>query len=190
MQKGGLIMSSSFLNGLTAIKDAVSSQFQRDISHLKASETEVPTSAHAHRGNDDLYILSQENMNFQLYGSSDDIMYITGHDDNTTIDGGGNHKIYDFGTGANVVLHDQTPGSVIAVYNTDHDSRFNLYLHDFVNQTIMPDGRGGTLVGGVADIVNAAIPAAKVHFVNSDPSWVKAAATDLYPTPPHAEGLI
>jgi hypothetical protein len=175
-------MSSVFDNDLNLAASLVASQFQGDIGNLKAAETEIPTSDHAHNGNDDIYPLSRENMNFQLLGGSNDITFITGHDDYATYVDGGSQKIYDNGSGTSLIFAGQTAGAQAQVFNADHDSRFQLYLHDFTNQSITSDGHGGTLIGGQIDLINASIPASKIHFVN-DPTWMAAPATGEYPLP-------
>jgi len=179
-------MSSAFSNGLNLGAALVASQVQRSMPHLKAAESQIPSSDHAHRGNDNVYLLSRENMNFQMFDSSNNITFITGHDDSAIFDGGGSQTIYDFGTGASLNFHGLLAAARVEIFNSDHDSRFQLYLHGFTDQSIIADGHGGTLVGGQIDIVNAAIPAAKVHFDN-DPSFAKSPLTDMFPRPPHAD---
>jgi len=85
-------MSSILVNGLKLAGDLIASQFQREIGHLKAAEAQIPSSDHAHRGDDNVYLLSRENMNFQMFDSSDNITFTTGHDDYATFDGGGGQK--------------------------------------------------------------------------------------------------
>jgi hypothetical protein len=180
-------MSSTFSNGLKLGADLIASQFQNNISHLTAAESQIPSSDHAHVGDNNVYLLSRENMNFQMANSSNNITFITGHDDYATYYQSSSQKVYDFGSGSTLSFFNIAPGSVMQVFNSDHDSRFQLYLHDWPNQTITSDGHGGTLVGGTVDIVQGSIKPDHVHFVNSDPAFVRNSITGQYPLPPHAD---
>jgi len=144
-----------------AASDLVSSQ----VSGGKAAEITVnPSSLHGHQGNGDVFILSDDNLKFELFRSSDDLTYIHGNNDLAAYFGGGEQTIYDFGLGTQLQFSEITAS--IKVYDLDPKATIDLY-NAAPGTTLQPDGHGGTMLGNI-DFLGASVKPSQVNFLSSD----------------------
>jgi len=70
-------------------------------------------------------------------------------------------KIFDFGH--NTLRFSEEQGHV-DVFGFDHDLTGSLVIYNATNQSIVPDGRGGTLVGGNIDVHDVVLDPSRVAF--------------------------
>jgi hypothetical protein len=62
--------------------DAISAAVSSQVSHGKAAEITLdPSGDHGHQGNGDVFLLTDDNLKFELFRSSDDLTYIYGKND-------------------------------------------------------------------------------------------------------------
>ena len=146
-----------------ALSDIVSSQ----VGHGKPAEiTRNPSSEHGHKGNNDVFILNQDNAKFVLFRSSHDLTYIYGQDDFAAYYGCGDQTAYDFGTGTHLQFSEIT--APIKVYGLEHDTQAVIDLFNAAPGTSLhSDGHGGTMLGNI-DFVGAVESSAQVNFLSSD----------------------
>jgi hypothetical protein len=143
--------------------DAVSSQ----VSHGKAAEITVdPSGDHGHQGNGDVFILTDDNLKFELFRSSDDLTYIYGKNDLAAYYGGGEQMIYDFGQSTHLQFSEIT--TAIKVYGVENDSKAVIDLFNAApGTTLQPDGHGGTMLANI-DFISATVNSSQVNFLSSD----------------------
>jgi hypothetical protein len=147
---------------LNAAFDAVSSQ----VSHGKAAEITLdPSDDHGHEGNGDVFILTDDNLKFELFRSSDDITYIYGNNDLAAYYGGGEQTIYDFGEGTHLQFSEIT--APIKVYGLGKDPKAIIDLFNAApGTTLQPDGHGGTMLANI-DFIGATVKSSQVNFLSS-----------------------
>ncbi len=145
------------------LSDAVSSQ----VGNGKPAEITVnPSSLHGHQGNNDVFILNEDNANFVLFRSFHDMTYIYGKNDLAAYYGGGEQTIYDFGTGAHLQFSEIM--APIKVYGLEHDSNAVVDLFNAAPGTsLYSDGHGGTMLGNI-DFVGATVAPSQINFLSSD----------------------
>ena len=135
-------------------------------SELTAGEVIVnPTSDHGHyaTGPGNSYILLNNDINFQLFRSPDEVItFIYGTNDNASYWGGGQRTIYDYGHDT-MLRFSEVTGADIWGFDTDKTGKAVIY--NAANTTIQPDGQGGTLVGGNIDFHNVTLDASRISFV-------------------------
>lgn len=153
-----MALASDLLNAASA---AAASQ----VSNGKAAEITVnPSSVHGHQGNGDDFVLTADNLKFELFRSSNDLTFIHGNNDFAGYYGDGEQKIYDFGSGTHLQFSEIT--APIEVYNLDPKA-----IIDFFNPapgtTLQPDGHGGTMLANI-DFVGAGVQPSQVNFLSSD----------------------
>jgi hypothetical protein len=148
---------------LIAAFDAVSSQ----VSHGKAAEIQLnPSGDHGHQGNGDVFILTDQNLKFELFNSSDDLTYIYGNNDLAGYYGGGKQTIFDFGQGTHLQFSEIT--APIKVYGLENDPKAVIDLFNAAPETtLQPDGHGGTMLANI-DFISATVKPSQVNFLSSD----------------------
>jgi hypothetical protein len=146
-----------FLSGLSSIVSA----------QLTGAETTVdPSSEHGHQGNNDVFLLNEDNARFELFRSSHDLTFIYGENDLAGYYGCGGQTIYDYGTGTHFQFSELS--APIKVYGLEHDAAAVVDLFNAAQGTSLhPDGQGGTMLGAI-DFVGATLAASQVHFLFSD----------------------
>ena len=151
---------SDLLNGAST---AVSSQ----VSHGKADEITVnPSGDHGHQGNGDIFVLTNDNLKFELFRSSNDLTYIYGQNDLAASYGGGEQSIYDFGEGTHLQFSEIT--AQIKVYGLEDDPKAVIDLFNAApGTTLQPDGHGGTMLANI-DFIGATVKPSQVNFLSSD----------------------
>ena len=150
--------ASDLLNAATA---AALSQ----VSNGKAAEVTVnPSSDHGHQGNGDDFVLTADNLKFELFRSSNDLTFIQGNNDFAGFYGDGEQTIYDFGLGTHFQFSEIT--APIKVYDLDPKAIIDLF-NPAPGTTLQPDGHGGTMLASI-DFVGASVHASQVNFLSSD----------------------
>jgi hypothetical protein len=71
-------------------------------------------------GNGNVFILTDDNLKFELFRSSDDLTYVHGTNDLAAYYGGGEQTIYDFGRGTQLQFSEIT--APIKMYGLESDS--------------------------------------------------------------------
>lgn len=166
----------AFVNYLQAVQDVASSLVRKTPTGFTSDETIFdPANWHGHQGNNDIFVLTKDAENFQLFRSHDDLTFIYGKDDIASYWGGGNQTIYDYGSGT-TLRFSELENAKINVYGLDKDTNAHVVFYNAADPTIKPDGQGGTLVNGV-DFFGANLSASQVSFLHSD-------------SPPSTGGLI
>lgn len=130
----------------------------------KAAEVTVnPSSAHGHVGNDDVFVLAQNDMIFDLLRSSKDITYIYGSNDQASYSDGGSQNIFDLGKGTTLSFSNQTGG--IQVYDFANDPTGKIVLSvTGAAPSLTPDGHGGTMLGNIDFVGDAHLSMAQIKF--------------------------
>jgi hypothetical protein len=145
-----------------SVADGVASQ----ANGRKADEITInPSSQHGHQGNDDVFVLNDNDMKFELFRSSGDLTYICGANDTACYFGGGKQTIYDFGQGTHLQVSEIT--APIKVFGFDRDPTATVAVYNAADPTLRPDGHGGTLLGNI-DFVGATLSASQVSFPHTD----------------------
>jgi hypothetical protein len=148
-----------------ATEDFLNTQVMGSLFHLRAGEVEVPSSAYAHNGDTlgNSWVLIDNDSNFQLFrADKPGLTFIYSNHNNASYFGDGDMKIYDFGHD-NTLRFSEEQGHV-EVFGFDHDMTGTLVIYNATDQSIVPDGRGGTLVGGNIDVHDVALDASRVSF--------------------------
>ena len=134
-------------------------------SELTAGEVIAnPTSDHGHEatGPGNSYILLNNDANFQLFRTPEEVLtFIYGKNDTASYWGGGQRDIYDYGQGTTLRFSELTKANV---WGFDIDKTGTAVIYNSANETIQPDGQGGTLVGGNIDFHNVSLDASRVSF--------------------------
>ena len=92
-------MSLSLSETLQEIQDVASTLVRATPTGLTSGETMFnPASWHGHQGGNDMFILTDPGLDFQLFRSANDLTFITGDGDTASYWGGGNQTIYNSGT--------------------------------------------------------------------------------------------
>ena len=95
----GVGMSLSLSETLQEVQDVASTLVRATPTGLTSGETMFnPASWHGHQGGNDMFILTNPGLDFQLFRSANDLTFITGHGDTASYWGGGNQTIYNSGT--------------------------------------------------------------------------------------------
>jgi hypothetical protein len=146
-----------------AALDAVSSQ----VTKGRAAEITVdPSGDHGHQGNGNVFILTDENLKFELFRSSNDLTYIYGTNDVAAYYGGGEQRIYDFGQGTHLQFSEIT--APIKVYGLESDLKAVIDLFNAApGTTLQPDGHGGTMLANI-DFIATTVKPSQVNFLASD----------------------
>ena len=150
-------------NRFHALSDAVSSQ----VGHGKPAEITLdPSSQHGHQGNNDVFILTEDNAKFVLFRSSRDLTFIYGENDFAAYYGGGDQTIYDFGSGTHFQFSEIT--APVKVYGLEHDPTAVIDLFNAApGASLHSDGHGGTMLGNI-DFIGATVTDSQIHFLSSD----------------------
>ena len=152
-----------------AVKDFLDTQAMGSLFHLRAGETEVPSSAYAHNGDTpgNSWVLLDNASNFQLFrAASPGLTFIVSNNNNASYFGDGDMKIYDFGQNNTLRFSDEQ--GRVEVFGFNHDLTGTLVLYNATNTTIVPDGQGGTLVGGNIDVHDVVLDPSRVTFKHVD----------------------
>lgn len=148
-----------------AVTDFLDTQVMGSLFHLRAGETEVPSSAYAHNGDTpgNSWVLLNDKSNFQLFRATQPgLTFIFSNQNNASYFGDGDMKIYDFGQD-NTLRFSEEQGHV-DVFGFEHDLTGTLVLYNATNQTLIPDGHGGTLIGGTIDVHDVTLDPSRVTF--------------------------
>jgi hypothetical protein len=147
--------------------DAISAAVSSQVSHGKAAEITLdPSGDHGHQGNGDVFPLTDDNLKFELFRSSDDLTYIYGKNDLAAYYGGGEQMIYDFGQGTHLQFSEIT--APIKVYGLENDPKTVIDLFNAApGTTLQPDGHGGTTLANIA-FIGAIVNPSQVNFLSSD----------------------
>src|SRR3954470_8222164 len=166
----------NLLTHLQATQDFISTLIRPTPTGLTSGEFMVdPANWHGHQGNGDIFVLSKDRIDFQLFRSHDDLTFIYGSQDVASYWGGGNQQIYDNGTGT-TLRFSELESAKVNVYGLDQDRTAKIVFYNAADPTIKPDGQGGTLINGV-DFLNAKALASQVSFLHTE-------------TPPSQGGLV
>ena len=122
-----------------------------------------PASWHGHQGGNDMFILTNPGLDFQLFRSANDLTFITGDGDTASYWGGGNQTIYNSGTDT-TLRFSELEDFKVNVYGLDATSHVDFY--NATNTAITSDGQGGTLIDGV-DFFGVNLAASQVSFLHS-----------------------
>jgi hypothetical protein len=140
-------------------------QVMGSLFDLRAGETEVPSSAYAHNGDTpgNSWVPLDDKSNFQLFRAANSgLTFIFSNHNNASYFGDGGMKIFDFGQN-NTLRFSEEQGRV-DVFGFDHDLTGSLVIYNATNQSVVPDGRGGTLVGGNIDVHDVVLDPSRVAF--------------------------
>lgn len=155
----------TFANMGTALQDFLNTQAMGSLFHLRAGEIEVPSSAYAHNGDTlgNSWVLLHDQSNFQLFRAAHPgLTFIYSNDNNASYFGDNDMKVYDFGHN-NTLRFSEEQGQV-QIFGLDHDVTGSLVIYNATDRSIVPDGQGGTLVGGNIDVHDVALDPARVSF--------------------------
>jgi hypothetical protein len=161
----GGTMARTLANLGNAVKDFLNTQVMGSLFELRAGETEVPSSAYAHNGDTpgNSWVLLDDESNFQLFRAANPgLTFIFSNHNNASYFGDRDMKIFDFGQN-NTLRFSEEQGRV-DVFGFDHDLTGSLVIYNSTNQSIVPDGQGGTLVGGNIDVHDVALDPSRVAF--------------------------
>jgi hypothetical protein len=157
----------SLLTNLQATADVLGTLIRPTPSGITSGETMFnPASWHGHQGNNNIFLLTNPDVNFQLFRSHDDLTFIHSSNDTASFWGGGNQTIYDFGSGA-TLRFSELEDAKVNVYGLDHDTSAKIVFYNAADPTIKPDQAGGTLINGI-DFFDAKIDPSRVSFLHSD----------------------
>ena len=162
-------MTTTFSNVGKSLQDFLNTQVMGSLFHLRAGEIEVPSSDYAHNGDTlgNSWVLLHDNSNFQLYRADHPgLMFIYSNGNNASDFGGNGMTIYDFGHD-NTLRFSEERGHV-EVFGFDHDVTGSLVIYNATDQSIVPDGHGGTLVGGHIDVHDVSLDPSRVAFKQVD----------------------
>ena len=158
-------MARTLVNLGNAVEDFLNTQVMGSLFDLRAGETEVPSSAYAHNGDTpgNSWVLLDDESNFQLFRAAyPGLTFICSNDSNASYFGDGDMKIFDFGQ--NTTLRFSEEQGQVDVFGFDHDLTGSLVVYNSTNQSIVPDGQGGTLLGGNIDVHDVALDPSRVAF--------------------------
>src|SRR4051794_19149802 len=83
----------SLLTKLQAAQDVLSTLVRPTHSGITSGELmSDPANWHGHQGNNDIFVLTKQGVDFQLFRSHDDVTFIYGKDDAASYWGGGNNR--------------------------------------------------------------------------------------------------
>jgi hypothetical protein len=156
-----------------AVTDTVSNQLRLTPTGITSGETMVdPSNAHGHQGDNDIFILTRDDRDFQLFRSHDDVTFIHGNNDTASYYGlsafsGGNQTIYDYGHGT-TLRFSELEQATVKVYGFENDPSGKIVLFNPTNMVIQPDGHGGTLLGNIDFIGYSKLSASQVSVRHTD----------------------
>jgi triacylglycerol esterase/lipase EstA (alpha/beta hydrolase family) len=160
----GVGMSLSLSETLQEVQDVASTLVRATPTGLTSGETMFnPASWHGHQGGNDMFILTDPGLDFQLFRSANDLTFITGDGDTASYWGGGNQTIYNSGTDT-TLRFSELEDFKVNVYGLDATSHVDFY--NATNTAITSDGQGGTLIDGV-DFFGVNLAASQVSFLHS-----------------------
>lgn len=152
-----------------ATQDFLNTQVMGGLFHLRSGEIEVPSSAYAHNGDTlgNSWLLFHDGSNFQLFrADKPGLAFIYSNHNNASFFADHDMKIYDLGHDNTLRFSDEQ--GKVEVFGFDHDMTGSLVIYNATDQSIVPDGRGGTLVGGNIDVRNVTLDPSRVSFRQSD----------------------
>ena len=156
-------------NITNALTDLITSQVRVTPTGITADEVmNNPSNFHGHQGNNDVYVLTANADNFQLFRSFNDFTFISGSNDVASYWGGGNQTIYDYGSGA-VLRFSELDQAQVKVYDLENDptAKIMLYNPQLQDTALRPDGHGGTALGYIDFIGDPNVSAARISFVHT-----------------------
>jgi hypothetical protein len=159
-------MGFSLATTLQQVQDTISTEIRPTPSGLTVGETLFdPASWHGHQGNGDVFVLTKDNEDFQLFNSNHDVVFIQGNNDTASFFGDDTQAIYNSGANTTVRFSDLPPLAKINVYGLNATSHVDFY--NAASTAIQSDGQGGTLIGTV-DFYDVKLAASQVSFLHSD----------------------
>lgn len=126
-----------------------------------------PSNLHGHQGNNDDFVLTKDNGDFQLFRSADDLTFIHGqNNDMASYWGGGNQTIYDYGSGT-TLRFSELDAAKINVYGFENDPTAKVVFYNPTGVSIVSDGQGNTQIGSVNFIGASTIRPDQVSVVHT-----------------------
>jgi hypothetical protein len=161
--------ASVLVNLGNATKDFLDTQVMGSVFHLRAGEIEVPSSSYAHNGDTqgNSWVLLHNDSNFQLFrADKPGLAFIYSNNNNASFFADHDMKIYDFGQNNTLRFSDEQ--GHVEVFGFEHDVTGSLVIYNATDQSVVPDGRGGTLVGGNIDVHDVTLDSSRVCFKQVD----------------------
>ena len=165
-------MTPEVVNLANATQDFLNTQVMGSLFHLRSGEIEVPSSGYAHNGDTlgNSWLLLHDGSNFQLFRTENPgLTFIYSNNNNAAFFADHDMKIYDLGHGNTLRFSDEQ--GKVEVFGFDHDLTGSLVIYNATDQSIVPDGRGGTLVGGNIDVHDVTLDPSRVSFFQSAVSF-------------------
>src|SRR4051812_40906641 len=127
--------SMSLLTKLQAAQDVLSTLVRPTHSGITSGELMFdPANWHGHQGNNDIFVLTKQGVDFQLFRSHDDVTFIYGKDDAASYWGGGNQQIYDLGSGT-TLRFSELENQKVNVYGMEHDPTAKVVFYNAADPT-------------------------------------------------------